>query len=313
MLRSLIFTVLISVIAPLSCVNADEAFDRTPAGEKRVQLSSVLTNDFLGDGKDRWRSASLDVSMTFGAGDLRVLPSKAFERFQLRFRSEVIAPSNLTAPAANDRQYAGILGLGAFTHFQKNTYDIYYGGELVFVGDATGVGSFHETLHDALGVAPPSAAVLNAQVPNSIYPTLHAGISKSFRTANRVIRPFAEAQTGAETLMRVGADAIFGTAMINDFLLRDSVSGQLVTHAKSDESFGFGFLVGADAAYVADSNYLPNSGVTGLENFQPRARAGMVYQTKKFDAFYGVTWLGKEFASQTDDQVIGSLSLRLNF
>jgi hypothetical protein len=183
----------------------------------------------------------------------------------------------------------------------------------VFVGDSTGVGSFHESVHDALSVAPPSTAVLNAQIPNAIYPTLHAGVSKSYRSGSRVIRPFAEAQAGAETLVRVGADAIFGTGMINDFLLRDSVSGQLVTHAKSDESRGFGFLLGADAAYVSDSNYLANSGATELESFRPRARAGMVYQTQKFDAFYGVTWLGKEFTSQPDSQVVGSLSLRFNF
>jgi hypothetical protein len=308
----LILTAFISVITPLSFVNAEEAVGAEPSDEKKVQFSSVFTNDFLGDGKDRWRSSSLDISMTFGAGDLGVLPTSAFERFELRFRSEIISPANLTTPAANDRQYAGVLGLGAFTHFQKNAYDIYYGGELVFVGDATGVGSFHDSAHDALSSASPSAAVLNAQVPNAIYPTVHAGISKSYRSDNRLIRPFAEAQAGAETLVRVGADAIFGTAMINDFLLRDSVSGQVVTHSKSDNSKGFGFLVGADAAYVADSNYLPNSGTTSLENFRPRARAGAVFQSQKIDAFYGVTWLGKEFASQPDSQVVGTVSLRLN-
>jgi outer membrane protein LpxR len=313
LLRSLIFLGFSSILASFSSAYAGELFKSKPDGEKQVQMSSIFTNDFLGDGKDRWRTGSLDVSLTFGGGDLRELPSKAWERYQVRLRSEIIAPASLTAPAPTDRRYAGVLGLGLFTHFQKNQYDLYYGGELVFVGDATGVGSFQKSIHNALNITPPSAAVLNNQIPNAVYPTFQAGISKSLKGAKSLIRPFAEVQAGAETFVRLGADAIFGTAMINDFLLRDSVSGQLISHSKADSSKGFGFLIGADAAYVADSNYLPNSGVSQFKEFRPRARVGMIYQTKKFDAFYGATWLGKEFDAQTDSQVVGSLNFRVSF
>jgi hypothetical protein len=298
---------------PFAPVSAGDWFKSKPAGEKTVQMSSIFTNDFLGDGDDRWRTGSLDISLTFGGGDLRELPTKAWDRYQVRLRSEIIAPANLTTPSPTDRRYAGILGLGLFTHFQKQEYDIYYGGEVVFVGESTGLGSLQRSIHEELDTIVPSAAVLNNQIPNAIYPTLHAGISKSFRGQNSLLRPFAEMEVGAETLVRIGSDAIFGSAMLNDFLLRDSVSGQLVSHSKADGSKGFGFLVGADAAYVADSSYLDNSGVSQLESFRPRARAGMIYQTQKFDAFYGVTWLGKEFETQTENQVVGSLNFRFSF
>ena len=313
MSRSLFFLAVGCFCASVSSSIAGDFFQSKPAGEKTVQVSTIFTNDILGDGEDRWRTGSIDVSLTFGGSDLRALPTNAWERYHVRLRSEVIAPANLTTPSATDRQYAGVLGLGLFTHFQKKEFDIYYGGELIFVGESTGVGSFQKSIHDALNIAPPSAAVLNNQIPNALYPTFHAGISKSVRGEKSLIRPFAEVQAGVETFVRVGTDAIFGRAMVNDFLLRDSVSGQLVNHAKADNSIGFGFLVGADAAYIADSNYLPNAGATKFEEFRPRVRAGLVYETHKFDMFYGLTWLGKEFESQPDSQVLGSLNLRMHF
>lgn len=313
MLKPFFLLVLSSAFASFSGAYAQEKPVSEAAREKRVQISSVFTNDLLGDGKDRWRTFSYDISATFGSGDLKKLPTKAWERFQVRLRTEVIAPESLSAPAAGDRKLAGIIGLGAFTHFQAQDYEVFYGGELVFVGESTGVSRALDDIHNSIDFNIPSAAVLANQIPNAIYPTVHAGISRSFRHKSRLIRPFAEAQAGAETFLRVGADAIFGRAMINDFLLRDSVSGQLVSHAKADGSKGFGFLLGADAAYVVDSNYLANSGVSKFKEFRPRARAGVVFQTKRFDAFYGATWLGKEFDGQRDDQVVGSLSLRLSF
>lgn len=313
LLRLLVTLAFGCALTSLSAAHAENAPHSDTTSKKRVQFSSVFTNDLLGDGEDRWRTFSYDVSATFGAGDLRVLPTRAWERFQLKLRTEVIAPESLSAPAAGDRQLAGIIGLGAFTHFQANDYEVFYGGELVFVGESTGVSQALDDIHSNLDFNIPSAAVLANQIPNAIYPTIHAGVSRSIRRENRMIRPFAEAQAGAETFLRVGADVLFGGAMINDFLLRDSVSGQLISHAKADGSSGFGFLLGADAAYVVDSNYLANSGASKFSEFRPRARAGMVYQAKRFDAFYGATWLGKEFEGQRDDQIVGSLSFRVSF
>ena len=313
LLKSVFNTAAIYAALTFSPVFADEVIKSKSASEKKLQISSVFTNDFLGDGEDRWRTGSLDISATFGGGDLRELPSTAWERYQLRFRGEIISPSNITTSVATDRQYAGVLGLGLFTHFQKNSYDMYYGGELVFVGENTGIGALQRNFHEELNIAPPSAVILDNQIANAIYPTIHGGVSKSFRAEKRLIRPFAEVQAGVESFARVGMDVILGGALLNDFLLRDSVSGQLVSHSKADDGNRFGFLMGADAAYVLDSNYLPNSGTLAFESFRPRARAGIVYQREKFDLFYGVSWLGKEFEAQNSSQVVGSLSIKVGF
>ena len=242
MFKSVFVTAAVYAVLSLSPAYADGVFKSKPAGEKKVQISSIFTNDFLGDGEDRWRTGSFDISATFGGGDLRHLPEKAWERYQLRFRGEIISPSNITTPSATDRQYAGVLGLGLFTHFQKNSYDIYYGGELVFVGDNTGIGDLQRNFHEELDILAPSDAVLNNQIYNAVYPTVHGGLSKSFRSEKRLIRTFAEVQAGVESFARVGMDVVFGGAMIDDFLLRDSVSGQLISHSQADDSKGFGFL-----------------------------------------------------------------------
>ncbi len=313
MLKSVSVKAAVCAVLSFSPAYADGIFKSKPAGEKKVQISSVFTNDFLGDGEDRWRTGSLDVSATFGGGDLRDLPTAAWERYQLRFRGEIISPSNITTPSSTDRQYAGVVGLGLFTHFQKNSYDLYYGGELVFVGDSTGIGDLQRSFHEALDILPPSDAVLDNQIENAIYPTAHGGISKNFRAERRLMRPFAEVQAGAETFVRAGVDFVLGGTLVNDFLLRDSVSGQLIGHSLTDNSRGFGFLVGADAAYVVDSNYLPNSGTLAFESFRPRARAGIAYQQKKFGLFYGVSWLGKEFEAQQSSQVVGTINLNVSF
>ncbi|MFK5998391.1 MAG: hypothetical protein QM492_09825 [Rhodobacterales bacterium] len=68
----------------------------------------------------------------------------------------------------------------------------------------------------------------------------------------------------------------------------------LTTLSAIDRQYA-GVQAGADAAYVVDSNYLPNSGPLKFKEFRPRARAGMIYEARKFDAFYGVSWAGKVF------------------
>jgi hypothetical protein len=44
-----------------------------------------------------------------------------------------------------------------------------------------------------------------------------------------------------------------------------------------------------------------------------RLRAGVHWQGRQMAAFYGVTWLGKEFRGQDEGQFVGSIRLDLNF
>ncbi len=283
-----------------------------PNLENVVGVSRLFSNDFIGDGNDRWRTGSYEVSVTFGDHVLDGLPAVPFELMQYRARAEIIAPEDLSvANPFPDRAYAGVIGLGAFTHYERGNYNVSYGGELVFVGPQTGLDDFQDWAHDRLGIQGPTAAA--TQLGNKVYPTAQGELSRDVRFNNTLVRPFAEAQVGIESYARVGVDAVFGKNISRNFFVREAVTGHLVTNVRHSDDRSFGFMMGGDVAYVGDSNLLPENRGYEVRNVRPRARAGFLYEGENAGLFYGVTWLGKEFEGQRDSQVTGSLNVKFNF
>jgi hypothetical protein len=305
-------------IAVLALAGAIQATSVTAEGfawpslDSVVGVSRLFTNDFIGDGKDRWRTGAYEVSVTFGSHIDEALPSVPFELMQYRLRSEIIAPEDLAvANPFPDRPYAGVIGLGAFTHYERGAYNISFGGELVFVGPSTGLDDFQSWAHDQLGVQSPTASA--TQLGDKIYPTVQGEVSRDMRFTNGVFRPFVEAQAGVESYARVGFDTIFGKNISKNFFVREPITGHLVTNVRHSDDRSFGFMMGADVAYVGDSKLLPESRGYEVRGVRPRARAGFLYEGENAGFFYGVTWLGREFESQREGQVTGSLNVKFNF
>lgn len=283
-----------------------------PSLDNVVGVSRLFNNDFIGDGKDRWRTGSYEVSVTFGDQVADGLPFTPFELMQYRLRAEIIAPENLAlANPAPDRPYAGVIGLGAFTHFERGAYNMSFGGELVFVGPSTRLDDFQEWAHDRLGVQGPTAA--QTQLGDKVYPTIQGEVSRDVQFGAGVFRPFFEAQAGIETYARVGFDAVFGKNISQNFFVREPVTGHLVTNVRHSDDRSFGFMLGGDVAYVGDSKLLPESRGMQVRSYRPRARAGFLYEGENAGFFYGVTYLGKEFDGQREGQVTGSLNVKFNF
>ncbi len=297
-------------VGAVSAENAD-----APRFDNFIGLSRLLTNDLIGDGKDRWRTGSYALSLTFGDSVAAGLPSSPWQVMEYRIRAEVLAPENLNlATAFPDRPYAGVIGLGAFTHFESERFKYSFGGELVMVGPSTGIGAFQSELHNLFGMKTPS--VLSDQLPDRVYPTLQGEISHDFfmlGDRQALIRPFVEAQVGIETYARAGVDVVLGNGFQRNFFTRDPNTGFLVTNKRRNDTSGFGFILGADVAYVADSYLLPESRGYNVRELRPRMRAGMVYEGGSFNLFYGATWLGREFESQKESQIIGSVRLGISF
>ena len=63
-----------------------------PKLDNVVGISRLFNNDFIGDGQDRWRTGSYEVSVTFGEQVVDGLPTTPFELMQYRLRAEIIAP-----------------------------------------------------------------------------------------------------------------------------------------------------------------------------------------------------------------------------
>lgn len=295
--------------------NADVVFPED-AHKKRTRIGygRLITNDFFGDGEDRWRTGGVQTSRVWGPQWDGALPRQIGALIELRLGAEVLAPANLVTPGAGDRPYAGALSAGLHTHYGWNALEVSMGADLVFVGPDTGLLDLQSGLHDLLGVREPSAATEAGQIQNTIRPTVVVELGKTHKLSDSVaLRPFIEGRAGDETLLRAGFDLAFGQVGRGELMTRDKVTGHLYRTIRSDWT-GYSFVLGADVAHVADSIYLPESGGFALNDSRERVRAGVHWQGESGRAgFYGLTWLGKEFEGQEESQVIGSIRFNLEF
>lgn len=278
-----------------------------------IGVGRLFTNDFFGDGQDRWHTGSYVVSWMRATDGTVSLPEMPGEVMEYRFSQRMIAPANLATPAPSDRPYAGLLTAGAYTHFARNGMEYALGGELVAVGPMTYTDAFHATMHNIFGMQPPSAAVRAAQIPNAVYPTLSLEAARPFDLGNgAVLRPFVQARVGDETYGRVGVDLMFGSNFTRGITARDETTGFLYQTIEDAPGQGLSFLVGVDTAKVLSSAWLPSPTYT-LTSLRNRARAGVQWQGEKIGVFYGASWLGPEFAAQPSGQVVGALQVQLRF
>lgn len=282
--------------------------------QERVTLGwgRLLTNDAIGDGKDRWRTGSYVLSRVRGPNWSGALPGRPGEILEFRLRLETIAPADLVVANPRDRRYVGGLSLGMHTHFETAGVESSLGMDAVIVGPQTGISALHGDLHDLLGL--PQPTVFGGQISDDVFLTVTAEFGRTLPLgANAQIRPFVEAQAGAETLLRVGGDLTFGHYATDALMLRDGTTGQRYRAVAGDRVEGMSLLLGGDIAEVYDSEYFLASDAITPSDTRKRLRAGLHWQGAQSEVFYGLTWMGKEFEEQPDEQVLGSINLRLQF
>ena len=284
------------------------------AGERyRVGHGLVFTNDIIGDGNDRWRTGSVASSHVYAPGWDGAAPARLGEMLELRFNGEIIAPEDISTPAPGDRPYAGALSLGLHSHVTRGRMEYALGGDLVVTGSQTGLDDFQGFLHDIVGNDNMSAGVRRNQVGNEVHPTGVIEAGRSFTLGPVRLRPFAEARAGVETLVRAGADLTLGGLTQGELMVREPVTGQRYRAVRADVS-GYAIVLGADITYVEDSKFLPGRSGVQIEETRTRVRGGLHWEGRGGGSvFYGVTYLGEEFKSQREGQVVGSLQFRLRF
>lgn len=302
---------LCTLIAAVALATLAPAAPATAQGREGLGWGRFFTNDFLGDGQDRWRTSSYGISRLRGPAWTGRLPDRPGAILEYRLRADIIAPENLTAPAPGDRRYVGLVSAGVHSHFALQGAEAAMGLDMVITGEQTGLSALQRDLHELFDMPPPNAAA--NQLPDRVYPTLVAELGKPYRFGRRLtLRPYAEAQAGAETFARLGGDLTFGGYGTGGLMLRDAVTGQRFLGVADDRSPGLSLTLGGDVAHVFDSEYLPADG-PAAEETRSRLRAGVHWQGRKSSAFYGLTWLGEEFTGQRSGQVVGSVRLNLRF
>ena len=276
-------------------------------GRSAIGNGRLFSNDLFGDGHDRWRTGSYVFSHLRARDPWDGTPQGFGEVLEYRFRTEIIAPTRKT----RDRPYAGIVSLGAHSHFGLGPAEMSLGADLLAIGPQTGLADFQEAYHKTFSLPRPPT---RNQLDDRFALTGTAEARYTYRlNPSTSLRPFVEGQAGAEDLVRAGADLILGRVGQEDVLLRDVATGQLYRGTQGPET-GVSFVMGGDVAAVDDSIFLPRADGYVASDTRTRARAGVNWQpVPGITFFYGATYLSPEFEGQESGQVLGSLKLNFNF
>lgn len=278
-----------------------------------VGYGRLTTNDLFGDGNDRWRSGSITSSRVWGYGWDGVAPTQFGEMLEFRLQGQIMNGESLRINIPGDRPWAGVLGIGLHTHFASRGFDYAVGADLNIIGPQTNLDDFQTWLHGLIGAPEPSDVVLAQQIGDTIRPTVVAEVGREYTLGRTTrLRPFAEARAGDESLVRIGADLSFGGFGMGELMARENVTGQRYRIVR-DEKPGVSFVLGADIAHVFDSVYLPEDRGLELTDARERVRAGIHLQGYNSSFFYGLTWLGREFETQREDQMVGSIRVQFLF
>jgi hypothetical protein len=305
MFRLIAAMLIASFIAPPAANAADRS---------RLGYGRLITNDFLGDMQDRERTGSVMSSRVWGPEWKGTLPAEFGDLIELRLGMEVLAPEDLVTPLPGTRPWAGVLSAGIHSHFRHQSVEFAAGASVYVTGAQTGLGRLQKQFHEFIGDPPPSDVTLKAQIGNGFHPTVRIEAARVFDLGtSSTIRPFIEGQAGIESFMRAGVDFTYGNVGKGELLVRDHTSGHRYRVIQNTTNTGFSFVAGADIAYVSESTFLPQSRGYLLSDHRDRARLGVHWQGQDASAFYGVTWLGKEYDAQPSDQVVGSLRVNLKF
>ena len=298
-------------VAPDLKAQEQTTSDQATFGRVTLGWGRYFYNDILGDGHDRWQTGGYTVSILRGDRFDGHLPDRPGRILEYRLAANIIAPASLTSPEPDDRRYAGTLGFGVHTPWQWRSTEFSLGADLVVTGPQTGVGRFQRWAHERLGLDEP--AVLGDQIEDGFHPTLVAEAGRPLPFAGGQLRPFAELRAGDESLIRLGADLNFGQLGGDDLMVRDKTTGQRYRGAAGTYRQGLGITVGGDVAHVFSSVYLPEGEAAQLRPDRYRLRAGVAWQGKKSNLFYGLTYLSPQFDQQSEGQVVGGLSLHVKF
>ena len=282
--------------------------------QDRVTLGwgRLLSNDVLGDLRDRWQTGSYTVSVLRGPAWTGAPPDRLGDLLEYRFSGAIMAAADLGSPAPDDRPFVGAVSLGLHTHVTWAGMQTALGVDLVVLGPQTGLGRFQLWLHEVLGDN--RIPDLNGQLGNALVPTLQAEVGRVVMLGDGVtVVPFVAAKAGVENLVRAGGDVVIGNFGQGGHLLRDDTTGQRYRGIAGTGASAMSLTLGGDVAHVFGSDYLPDGGSVVATATRTRLRAGLAWQGQRSSAFYGVTYLAPEFQSQPEGQLVGSVNLNLRF
>lgn len=268
---------------------------------------SNFTNDYFGDGHDRWHSGSYQKSYFFD----EITGSQLFKKLELRGRTQIVTPWKGDVVAGEDRPYSSAIALGAFVHGSAGILETRAGGEFIISGDQTGLPNLQAFAHDSLGMSG-SYNPLTRDDPHLDDAFGFRGEAevafKSQMSETFMMRPFAEQTFGVDQASTVGVDVVWGTLSANEVWTRDAVTGQLLSASKRNADL-FTLVAGVDYSNVSKSMHFEEGSYAELQNEQYRVRVGSITRIHNMTLFFGQTWLSEQFVGQPEVQRVGSMAI----
>lgn len=269
-----------------------------------LKFSRLMSNDHIGDRKDRWRTFAYGLSVLKGTDSGAV--------HELRFRTEIIAGRRLKVEPGGDldRRMAGVMGVGAYRSDRVGAADYRVGLDVTAIGPQTGMVDFQKWFHELIQQHGPSDYARDMQIPDAISLGASGELGRDFQISSAAVRPWvAAAAGGPEPSLRAGLDMIWGHAA-GEFGVRDEVTGWRLPMRRDRDDVGRSVLAGVDVAKISSSKFFPDG---DHEETRLRARVGGLTDFAGGRLFYGATYLSEEFKAQPEGQVLGSIGFTMLF
>ncbi len=296
------------VIACLFLADPSAAQDQSLGGFEGY--ASSFSNDFIGDGHDRWRSASYQGSLFYGLAG-----SNVADRLEVRARAEIVSPWTRAKQPGVDRPYVTAMGIGLYGHRQFGGLQTSAGAEVLHVGSDTPLADLQAAAHSSLDLE--NSFELGGEEQEVAESEVVFGFSTEIAYQlmlgdNAAIRPFVLLSGGAEQVGTVGADFLIGDIASQDIWARDVTTGRL-TSPYADQAEGISFIAGWDTSMVESSYLISDASSAVLLPERSRVRAGVQFNGPMGDIFFGQAWLSEEFEGQVEGQQVGMLSISFIF
>lgn len=201
--------IVVALLAQMTAVQvaADTGYDYLGYGR-------LVTNDLLGDGKDRWRTGSVSAFRMYVQEDVDLKHLKLGQAVELRTHFEVVAPSDLQDDSGGDRPWGGAISLGLHSPFHYGSLQMSLGADVHVIGQNSGLTGFQQDLHKGLGIKHAGDAVSNNQIKDEIVMGGAAEAAYPIGLSDRVqARPYGEVRAGLEDVARVGMDVFLALWM----------------------------------------------------------------------------------------------------
>ncbi len=326
-----------AAVAAKAHAGAVEAGWEWLANTNEIEPQGVIWNDYLGDGKDRWKTGGISQSFLFPEAIFergRWFPGRA-SALEINVRALAMTPDNTSTdtPDPKDRPYAQYAAAGVYLRTIARPRplgpalwrqdELRLGVEIGWQGEPLPLFDVQDGIHAMTGTDGGSGKRART-IPGEVLANLEGRQTWRFHFEGAArdveFAPFVQGSAGMrENALRLGGDLFLGTALEGRTWGYEPATGAMIAGTMSPRPTPqLTFFAGGDVGFVASDAFL-DGGVTvdgasvPRRTVVPRARAGALLDWGRMAFAFSLNWLGREFRRQPEGQVVGAFQIKYRF